>query len=264
MYSCSPTTTPSRVMASTPRPSVSTSVTLGRLKACRYSSWKQGRLQNCRYQGLRASAVAGSSTISSTRDRICSIFSKSASSRTVARSWSGPRRLVAQPVDQLADDVGPAVHDEVLLGEAPEVSSVKFSIRSRCQPGSRAAAHEGSVGRFARTSMDEGVRWKTKSSPAEAATWGTHLDRRGTRSDDADALVGQAAQPAVRVAARVRVVPSAGVEGVTPERLDARDAGELGPVERAVAHHEEPGRHPVASVGQDGPARAWSRPTRSR
>ena len=50
---------------------------------------------------------------------------------------------------------------------------MKFSILSLCQPGSRDAAHDASVGRFARTSMEEGVRWKTNSSPAEAATWGT-------------------------------------------------------------------------------------------
>ena len=55
----------------------------------------------------------------------------------------------------------------------PEVSTVKFSILRRCQPGSREDAQEGSVGRLARTSMDEGVRWKRKSCAAEAATCGT-------------------------------------------------------------------------------------------
>ena len=43
----------------------------------------------------------------------------------------------------------------------PDVNRVKFSIRSFCHPGSSEAAHSGSVGRFARTSIDEGVRWKT-------------------------------------------------------------------------------------------------------
>ena len=49
---------------------------------------------------------------------------------------------------------------------------MKFSILSLCHPGSRAAAHEGSVGLFPRTSMEEGVRWNTNSWPAEAATCG--------------------------------------------------------------------------------------------
>ena len=159
--------------ASTPRPSVSTSETLGRLNAWRYSSWKHGRLQNCRYHGLRASAVAGSVTIASTRDRICSIFSKSASSRMVARSWPDPADRSRSLVTSFPMmSVQPSM-TRSCSAKPPEVSSVKFSIRSRCHPGPSDAAHDASVGRFARTSMEEGVRWKTNSSPAEAATWGT-------------------------------------------------------------------------------------------
>ena len=40
----------------------------------------------------------------------------------------------------------------------PLVSNWKFSMRSRCQPALRPAAHCGSVGRFARTSTEDGVR----------------------------------------------------------------------------------------------------------
>ena len=159
-------------MASTPRPSVSTSDTFGRLKACRYSSWKQGRLQNCRYHGLRASAVAGSSTMSSTRPLICSIFSKSASSITAARSWPGPGDWSRIRLTSLARmSVQPSL-TRSRSAKPPEVNNVKFSILSRCQPGSSEAAQSGSVGRFARTSMEEGVRWKTNSSAADAATCG--------------------------------------------------------------------------------------------
>ncbi len=43
----------------------------------------------------------------------------------------------------------------------PETSVLKLSIRCCCQPGAREAAQSGSVGRLLRTSMDEGVRWKT-------------------------------------------------------------------------------------------------------
>ncbi len=43
----------------------------------------------------------------------------------------------------------------------PEVRTLKFSRRRRCQPGSSAAAQSGSVGRLPRRSTDDGVRWKT-------------------------------------------------------------------------------------------------------
>ena len=46
------------------------------------------------------------------------------------------------------------------------------------------------------------------------------------------------------------------MEGVAPERLDARNAGQLGPVQWAVAHDEEAGGHPVAAIGVDGPEEA--------
>ncbi len=63
---------------------------------------------------------------------------------------------------QLPDDVGPAVVHEVFRGEAtPDTRVLKLSIRCFCHPGSSDAAHSGSVGRFARTSIDDGVRWNT-------------------------------------------------------------------------------------------------------
>ena len=43
----------------------------------------------------------------------------------------------------------------------PETRMLKLSMRACCQPGSRLDAHSGSVGRLARTSIDDGVRWKT-------------------------------------------------------------------------------------------------------
>ena len=65
--------------------------------------------------GFSASAVAGSSTMASTRARICSIFSKSANSMVLAKPW-GVRSALASLArhDELADDVGPAVVDHVL------------------------------------------------------------------------------------------------------------------------------------------------------
>ncbi len=71
------TTTPSAVIRETPWPSVSTRCVFGRLKASRYSSWKQGRLHSCRYQAFSPAAVTGSRTTASTRALISDIFSKS-------------------------------------------------------------------------------------------------------------------------------------------------------------------------------------------
>jgi hypothetical protein len=36
-----------------------------------------------------------------------------------------------------------------------------LSIRFSCHPGSRLSHQAGSVGRFARTPIDDGVRWNT-------------------------------------------------------------------------------------------------------
>ena len=139
----------------------------------------------------------------------------------------------------------------------PEVSSVKFSIRSRCQPGSREAAQSGSVGRL-RPDVNGGGR---ALEDEQLARRGGHvrddLHGGGAGADDADALVGQSVQSAVRVPTGVRVVPAAGVEGSARlKALDAGDARELGAVQGTVAHDEELRRHAVAPVGADGPAPA--------
>ena len=57
-----------------------------------------------------------------------------------------------------------SVHESLTRSSSarpPAVKIWKFTLRSLCQPGRRLAAHSGSVGRLPRTSIDEGVRWKT-------------------------------------------------------------------------------------------------------
>ena len=68
---------------------------------------------------------------------------------------------------------------------------LKLSMRRCCQPGSRLAAHSGSVGRLSRTSIDDGVRWKTYSCSRRRAEVRHALHRGGAGADDADALVAQ-------------------------------------------------------------------------
>ena len=47
-------------------------------------------------------------------------------------------------------------------------------MRACCQPGWSDAAHSGSVSRLLRTSTDDGVRWNTNSSLADAPRCGMH------------------------------------------------------------------------------------------
>ena len=151
------------MIASTPRPSVSTSFTFGRLKVSRYSSWKQGRLHHCRYQGFSASAVLRSRTVASTRLRIISIRWKSASS-TFAASSSGD--MVASALAEASPErlrmmsVQPSATRSSAT-KPPETIVLKFAMRSACQPGRSEATQAGSVGEFLRASTEEGVRWKT-------------------------------------------------------------------------------------------------------
>src|SRR6185436_6833873 len=76
---------------------------------------------------------------------------------------------------------------------------------------------------------------------------------RRSRADHADALVLEVGQVARRVAARVGVVPAAGVEGVASEAVDAGDARELRAAQRAGRAHHELRRHAVAPVRADHP-----------
>ena len=79
-----------------------------------------------------------------------------------------------------------------------------------------------------------------------------HRSRAG--ADNRDALVGELVQISVGVAARVAVVPAAGVEGVAFIALDAGNAGQLRPVQRPVGHDDEARAHAVAAVGGDDPS----------
>ena len=70
-----------------------------------------------------------------------------------------------------------------------------------------------------------------------------HLDGRGSRSDDRDALARQ-----VQV-----VVPARRVHGQTRERIDAVDIGQFGCDEHPAGVDEEPGGDDAAGIGADVP-----------
>ena len=169
-YSVSPTTTPFGVTRSMPMPSVSTSFTLSRLNAGRYSSWKHGRLQLILYQGSSFCAVSGSFTVSRMRWRTFSIWRSSHSSSI--RASSSLRAGIFGSMWNIS--VQPSWIRST-SGCMPMVPSMKFSMRRSCQPGSAViSAHSsGVVGRWLRGLTVDGVRWKTMSSLQASASFGT-------------------------------------------------------------------------------------------
>ena len=118
--------------------------------------WKHGRLHMIMYQGFSDSAVAGSSTVSSMRRWIRIMASM------LAFSW---RRI-------FSSRVMPSRSDVFLAAVARSLAMI-FARRFVCQSGGRCAAHSGSVGQSSRTSIDDGVRWKTYSSLAALPRLGT-------------------------------------------------------------------------------------------
>ena len=82
---------------------------------------------------------------------------------------------------------------------------------------------------------------------------GDALHGGGASADNPDHFVRQLVEAPVGVAAGVVVVPSAGVERVAFEGVDAGDAGQLGPAEGSDGHDHEPGPHPVVVVGVQHP-----------
>src|SRR5687767_5124444 len=82
---------------------------------------------------------------------------------------------------------------------------------------------------------------------------GHGLDGRRAGADDGHPLVAELRHAAVGVAAGVAVVPPAGVERVSLELVDARDAGQLRPTRRAERHDDEARADVVVAVRADAP-----------
>src|SRR5213595_112475 len=80
------------------------------------------------------------------------------------------------------------------------------------------------------------------------------LDRRGPGADNCHPFVGELCESTLGRAAGVAVIPAAGVEAVALEGLDARDAGQLRPVQRTAGGDHETGVHGIAAVGGDEPS----------
>ena len=124
-------------------------MTLGRLKAGRYSSLKVGRLQNWRYHGFSASAV-------------CLVLDDRVHARAdlvhllevrqfhhARRALCGDRfaaSLGRQQAAEIAEDVGPAVADEVFVLMATRDQDVEV-VHPPLLPAGRQRLHPFGIGR---------------------------------------------------------------------------------------------------------------------
>ena len=257
----------SRRCASTPRPSVSTRCTFGRLNACRYSSWKHGRLHSWRYQGLSAGGgVRVRDDVVDARPDLLHLLVVALLVRALERvevEHLAVRRRCASTRSRMrcAMSVQPSL-TRSSSAKPPVWSVAKLTSHSRCQPGPSVANQSASISWLLRSSIDDGVRWNTNSSPASRPSGGMHCTAVAPVPMIPTRWSRELGHRARRVAAGVRVVPAAGVEAVAGERLDARDAGQLRPVQRAGAHRDEPGPELVAAVGADRPSAPRRRPSR--
>ena len=179
------------------------------------------------------------------------------------------RRLVAvgralRKSAEIADDVGPAVGNQVFFLEAAGNEHVEvghtFLLPTRLERlcplriGRPVVAH---VDRRRRALED--VQLFRGSAEMRHAL---HGGRAG--ADHRDAFVAQLRQIAGGIAARVVVVPTARVERVALERLHARNRRQLRPVQRTVRHRDVARPHLVAAVRGHDPARRRLRPNAFR
>ncbi len=168
---------------------------------------------------------------------------------------------VAEADQQVADDVGPAVVDEIFgLGDAGhEVVEVVHPPRL---PAGLEARRPLGIGRTVGAHVDRRRRALEHEQLLCAGAEMRHaLDGCGTGSDDADALVGELVEATVGVAAGVVVVPSTGVERVTLEGGDAVDAGKLRTMQWPARHHDVARSHRVTAIGGDDPPMVGVVPT---
>ena len=77
------------------------------------------------------------------------------------------------------------------------------------------------------------------------------LDRCRARANDADPFIAKPIELAIRVPARVGVVPTTRVKRVSLERLEARNARKLRLLQKSVGKTNVPRPHPVTAIRLD-------------
>ncbi len=173
-------------------------------------------------------------------------------------------RALLQQDQQLPDDVGPAVHHEVLGLEAAGDQRVEV-VHAALLPAGLEARRPLRIGRTVRAHVDRRRRAlehvQVLGSLAEVRD-ALHGGRAG--ADDADALVLQPREVAVAVAAGVAVVPAAGVERVALEVGRCRGC----PAASAGAADRSPCTRSGRGCGRRGwcsrSSESWARPSAAR
>lgn len=173
-----------------------------------------------------------------------------------AFAFLGRYRGVAVAGDEFlleACGAGPAVVDQVLVHVAAGDEGEEVVAAAPLPAGGQGRGPLR-VGGAVAADVDRGGRaLEDVQLLGVGAEMGDALDGGGARADQGDAFVGEAVEIPVGVAAGVRVVPAAGVEGAPAERLDARYPGEFRLAEGAAGGHHVPRAYPVAAVGGDEP-----------
>ena len=135
--------------------------------------------------------------------------------------------LLARQQKDVADDVRPAVLHQVFLGEPPGHQGVEV-VHPVLLPAGLKVLSPLRVRRTVVANID-GRRCALEDEQllGGLAQMRHALNGRGTGANDRDALVLQAGQAPVRIATRVGVIPTAGMEAVALETLDAGNTWQL-------------------------------------
>ena len=163
--------------------------------------------------------------------------------------------LAARQQQDVADQICPAVVDHVLVeflagddgGEIVDARLLPAGPEARrpCGIGRPVVAHVDGRGR----ALEDEQVFRARAQMRHALHGG------GARADDADDLVGEARHVPRGIAARIAIVPAAGVKAVALERVDARYAWQFRPMQQAAGDHDETCAKNVAAIGRNDPAR---------
>ena len=106
------------------------------------------------------------------RPRCSSMISKSWASTIAAMSVGVMPSAICGLFSCAVCRVQPSATRSCSTGR-PIITALKFSIRSRCQPGFSCSLNSGGVGRLPRSPMADGVRWNTYTCFADSPSGGT-------------------------------------------------------------------------------------------
>ncbi len=163
--------------------------------------------------------------------------------------------LRALSQDQVANDLRPPVADQILGLIAAGQQNVEVVHPPLLPPGLKRVRPRG-IGRPVRAHVDRRRRPLKHIEMLRCRTEMRHaLHRRCASADDADNLVFQTGQIAVRVATRVLIVPAARMKRMPLETFDARNPRQLGPMQRPAGQTHEARLHRIPAIGLDRPAR---------